>query len=72
MNLTALSLGVFLVAFAGYMLSDPVNRARSWVPVEEWERNPSAAEEKQRFRTMIYAGAVGITGLLFVVLGLAL
>lgn|GEM_PF-5204783 len=72
MNLVALGLGAFLVLFALYTVSDPENRARSWVSVREYERDPAGAEETQRIRTVIYATAVGITGLIFVIVGLAL
>ncbi|MFA1611926.1 hypothetical protein [Halobellus rubicundus] len=72
MNLTALGLGVFLLAFAGYLLGDPLGRARSWVPVREWRYDPAGAETTQRLRMVVYATAVALTGIVFVVVGLAL
>ncbi|QPV61781.1 hypothetical protein I7X12_13605 [Halosimplex litoreum] len=72
MNLVAVGLGVFLVAFAVYIVGDPVNRVRLWTATREYERDPTGAKETQRTRTVVYATAVGATGLLFVALGVAL
>jgi len=71
-NLVALGLGVFLCTFAIYTVRDPVDRARPWISFSEQERDPTGAKEKQRMGTVIYATAAGITGLLFVALGVAL
>jgi len=72
MKLAVLGLGVFLIAFAVYTVSDPMSRARTWVSVRELERDATSAREKQQIRTVIYATATGLTGIMFVLLGLGL
>ncbi|SNZ04688.1 hypothetical protein SAMN06269185_0645 [Natronoarchaeum philippinense] len=72
MKLAVLGLGVFLIAFAVYTISDAMNRVRPWVSVRELERDSTGVEEKQQMRTVIYATAVGLTGIMFVLLGLGL
>jgi len=72
MNLVALVLGIFFIAVAVYTASDPFSRARVWVSFEDVERAPQWAKNKQRTRAYLYSYLVGLTGLLFVGVGLAL
>ncbi|QSG08398.1 hypothetical protein [Halapricum desulfuricans] len=72
MNLAALVLGIFLIAVAVYTASDPLSRARPWVSFDDIERAPQWAKDKQRTRAWLYSYVVGLMGVLFVALGLAL
>jgi hypothetical protein len=72
MKLVVVGLGVFLIAFAVYTVSDPMSRARPWVSVRELKRGSTNIKKKQEMRTVIYATATGLTGIMFVLFGLGL
>lgn len=64
--------GLLLIGIAGYIVSDPMSRARNWVDGREWQENPEAAREKQLEQTISMAFFVGMLGLALVVVGLLL
>lgn len=66
----ALGVGALLLGVAVYTLSDPLSRSRNWVAVDEWERNPGRAKEKQRRYAFVASVVVAGFGLFFVAIGL--